>query len=55
MKKERGEEDRVRCKKKTLRTYEPLLFQFNELAENALRRLIALTRESREGKLEENE
>lgn len=42
------------ARKKLYEAYEPLLFQFNELAENALRRVIALARASRQGKLEEN-
>jgi DNA-binding protein H-NS len=40
------------ARKKLYEAYEPLLFQFNELAENALRRVIALARASRQGKLE---
>jgi len=42
------------ARKKLYEAYEPLLFQFNELSENALRRVIAIARESRRGKLEEN-
>ena len=40
------------ARKRLYQEYEPLLFQFNELAENALRRIIALARESRGGKLD---
>jgi hypothetical protein len=40
------------AKKRLYQEYEPLLFQFNELADDALRRIIALTRESREGNLD---
>jgi len=56
---ERDEESAIReyeydARKRLYQEYEPLLFQFNELADNALRRIIALARESRGGKLEKD-
>ena len=40
------------AKKRLYQEYEPLLFQFNELADDALRRIIALAREAKGGNLD---